>query len=188
MFSTAIIFDRRGQAADGKKEGNLEVRVTIDRKSYYISTGMRVLQKHWAGAVVVRPDADALNNRLGIIVRRVNEKMNEFIEKRKPIDVDAIKRYIYNGTKADNGGSMLEWMKKHPDTLLVVTADHQTGGLSITNANRKTGMVTGKFTTFRHSGVAVPVFAAGVGAERFTGVRENTALAPKIYQAAGMKP
>ena len=74
---------------------------------------MRVLQKHWAGAVVVRPDADALNNRLGIIVRRVNEKMNEFIEKRKPIDVDAIKRYIYNGTKADNGGSMLEWMKKH---------------------------------------------------------------------------
>ncbi len=85
-------------------------------------------------------------------------------------------------------GVVLEWMKKHPDTLLVVTADHQTGGLSITNANRETGMVTGKFSTYRHSGVAVPVYAAGVGAERFTGVRENTDLAPKIYQAAGMKP
>ncbi len=85
-------------------------------------------------------------------------------------------------------GVVLEWMKKHPDTLLVVTADHQTGGLSIPNANRETGMVTGDFSTYRHSGVAVPVYAAGVGAERFTGVRENTALAPKIYQAAGMKP
>ena len=83
-------------------------------------------------------------------------------------------------------GVVLEWMKNHPDTLLVVTADHQTGGLSITNANRETGMVKGEYTTFQHSGVAVPVYAAGVGAERFTGVRENTALAPEIYQAAGM--
>ena len=85
-------------------------------------------------------------------------------------------------------GVVLEWMRKHPDTLLVVTADHQTGGLSITNANRETGMVKGEFTTFRHSGVAVPVYAAGVGAARFTGVRENTSLAPEIYQSAGIAP
>ena len=101
------------------KPGSLDVRVTIDRKSYYISTGIRVLAKHWAGAVVVRPDADELNNRLGIIVKRVNEKMNEFIEKRQPIDVDAIKRYIYDGTKSDTGGSMIEWMKKQVPMLQV---------------------------------------------------------------------
>ena len=58
MFSTAIIFDRRGTAGT-KKEGMLEVRLTVDRKSYYISTGIKVLSKHWAGAVVGRPDADA---------------------------------------------------------------------------------------------------------------------------------
>ena len=85
-------------------------------------------------------------------------------------------------------GVVLEWMQKHPDTLLLVTADHQTGGLSLTDANRETGRVKGKFSTYRHSGVAVPVYAAGAGAGRFTGVRENTALAPEICRAAGMKP
>ena len=118
MFSVAIIRDWRKTAGEGKP-GSLDVRVTIDRKSYYVSTGIRVLAKHWAGAVVVRPDADELNNRLGIIVKRVNEKMNEFIEKRQTIDVNAIKRYIYDGTKSDNGGSMLEWMKKQVPMLQV---------------------------------------------------------------------
>lgn len=118
MFSVAIIRDWRKKAEEGKP-GGLDVRVTVDRKSYYISTGIRVLSKHWAGAVVVRPDADELNNRLGIIVKRVNEKMNEFIEKRQPIDVDAIKRYIYDGTRTDTGDSMLEWMKKQIPMLQV---------------------------------------------------------------------
>ena len=109
------------------------------------------------------------------------------------IDVEAhsnnLKKVIQETLDFDRAvGVVLEWMKKHPDTLLVVTADHQTGGLSITGADHKTGMVKGEFTTFRHSGVAVPVYAAGVGAARFTGVRENTALAPEIYRAAGMKP
>ena len=111
-YSTSIIFDRKKQA-EGTKEGALEVRVTIDRKSYYISTGMRVLNKHWAGAVVVRPDADALNNRLRIIVARVNEKVNEFIDQRRPIDVAVIKEYIYDGTSTtDKGDRLLEWMNR----------------------------------------------------------------------------
>lgn len=118
MFSVAIIRDWRKTAGEGKP-GSLDVRVTIDRKSYYISTGIRVLAKHWADAVVVRPDADELNNRLGIIVKRVNEKMNEFIEKRQPINVEVIKQYIYDGTKTDTGGSMLEWMKKQVPMLQV---------------------------------------------------------------------
>ena len=112
MFSTAIVFDRRKQATRDK-EGTLEVRVTIERKSYWISTGVRVLRKHWAGAVVVRPDADALNNRLGIIVRRVNEKVNEYIEARKPIDVAVIRDYIYGGTQTDkNKNGLYDWIDK----------------------------------------------------------------------------
>lgn len=85
-------------------------------------------------------------------------------------------------------GVVLKWMKTHPDTLLVVTADHQTGGLALPGGNKEKGEVQGKFTTFDHSGVAVPVYAAGPGAARFTGVQENTALAPKIRAAAGMHP
>ncbi len=85
-------------------------------------------------------------------------------------------------------GVVLRWMQKHNDTLLVVTADHQTGGLSILGGDTGKGKVEGHFSTFRHSGVAVPVYAAGCGAAAFTGVQDNTALAPKIRRAAGVKP
>lgn len=111
MFSTAIVFDRRGKAGT-KNEGALEVRITVERKSYYINTGIKVLSKHWAGAIVGRPDADALNNRLGIVVRRVNEKMNEFIEQRRPISVETIKAFIYDGTSSKGQHSgMMAWFE-----------------------------------------------------------------------------
>lgn len=110
MYSTAIIYDRKKQAK-GDSDGTLEVRITHARKSYYINTGMRVKQRHWAGAIVNRPDADALNNRLGIVVRRVNEKVNDFIEHRKPIDIDAIKQYIYSGTNGGDSDAFLTWVK-----------------------------------------------------------------------------
>ncbi len=83
-------------------------------------------------------------------------------------------------------GVVLRWMQKHPDTLLVVTADHQTGGLSILGGNKEKNEVKGNFCTHSHSGVAVPVYAAGAGAAAFTGVQENTALSRKIREAAGL--
>lgn len=117
MFSIAVIRDWRKQAGDDKP-GSLDVRVTIDRKSYYISTGIKVLAKHWAGQVVVRPDADALNQRLGIIVRRVNEKVNECLEARQPINVNVIRAHIYTGTSVEGRqAEMLEWIGKQVPKL-----------------------------------------------------------------------
>lgn len=125
MIKTAVIFDRKKQSGSDK-DGALEVRVTYERKSYYIYTGMRVRAKHWAGAVVNRPDADALNNRLRIIVARVNEKANDFIEHRRPIDMTAIKEYIYDGTKVDGKEDrMLAWM------------DDQVGQLNVCSGTRR---------------------------------------------------
>ena len=119
MFSTSIIYDRKKQA-EGDKEGTLEVRITVDRKSYYINTGVRVQRKHWAGAIVKRPDADALNNRLGIIVRRVNEKVNEFIEAQRPIDIEAIRTYIYTGSSVNvDKNGLIVWIEKEIPMLNV---------------------------------------------------------------------
>lgn len=119
MFSTSIIYDRKKQA-EGDKEGTLEVRITVDRKSYYINTGVRLMRKHWAGAVVKRPDADALNNRLGIIVRRVNEKVNEFLEAQRPIDIEAIRTYIYTGSSVNvDKNGLIVWIEKEIPMLNV---------------------------------------------------------------------
>ena len=119
MYSTSIIFDRK-KKAEGDKEGALEVRITVDRKSYYINTGVRVQRKQWAGTVIRRADADALNSRLAIIVRRVNEKVNEFIDKQQPLDMNAVKSYIYAGSSAvvDRNG-LLAWIEKEIPLLNV---------------------------------------------------------------------
>ena len=119
MYSTSIIFDRK-KRAEGDKEGALEVRITVDRKSYYINTGVRVQRKQWAGTVIRRADADALNNRLAIIVRRVNEKVNEFMDKQQPLDMNAVKSYIYSGSSAavDHNG-LLAWIEKEIPLLNV---------------------------------------------------------------------
>ena len=76
-----------------------------------------------------------------------------------------------------------DYADTHPGTLVVVTADHETGGLTIVNGNRSFDLhdhqVDYAWTTGGHTGGMVPIFAYGTGAENFSGVFENTDL-PKI--------
>jgi Alkaline phosphatase len=77
-------------------------------------------------------------------------------------------------------GRAIEYARKDGNTLVIVVADHETGGLSITGGSLKTGKVEGKFSTGRHTAVMVPIYAYGKGAEKFTGVMENTDIFYKI--------
>lgn len=76
-----------------------------------------------------------------------------------------------------------DYADKNPGTLVVVTADHGTGGLTIVNGNRTFDLydhqVDYAWTTGGHTGEMVPIFAYGTGAENFTGVLENTDI-PRI--------
>lgn len=77
-------------------------------------------------------------------------------------------------------GKALEFASRNRETLVIVTADHETGGMSITDGNLYTGMVKGGFTSTGHTAVMVPVFAFGPGAQEFTGIMENTDLHKKM--------
>jgi len=79
----------------------------------------------------------------------------------------------------------LEFAKNDGKTLVVVTADHECGGFGLNGGNFENGTVEGAFTTDGHTGVMVPVFAFGPGAEEFIGIYENTALFDKFLQAYG---
>jgi len=69
-----------------------------------------------------------------------------------------------------------DFAKRDGKTLIVVTADHETGGMSITGGNLAKREVKAEFSFTGHSGVMVPVFAFGPGAVEFTGIQENTDL------------
>lgn len=84
-------------------------------------------------------------------------------------------------------GKALDFAERDGRTLVIVTADHETGGLTLTGGNMQTGEVTGRFSTDGHTGVMVPVFAYGPGAEYFTGIDENTSFFSKIIKVMRLK-
>lgn len=77
-------------------------------------------------------------------------------------------------------GAVYEWAARDGETLVIVTADHETGGLTLLDGDLKEGRIVCKFSTGEHSGVMVPVYAFGPGAGEFTGVYENTDIFHKI--------
>lgn len=82
-------------------------------------------------------------------------------------------------------GKALEFAANDKETLIIVTADHETGGMALVGGNIKNGMVKGAFPTGDHTATMVPVFAYGPGAENFTGIMENTDIAKKIMKLMG---
>ena len=82
-------------------------------------------------------------------------------------------------------GAALDFAKKDGNTLVIVTADHETGGFALVNGSIQEKKVYGQFVTKRHTGVMVPVFAYGVGAEAFMGIYENTEIYVKMKTLFG---
>jgi alkaline phosphatase len=82
-------------------------------------------------------------------------------------------------------GVALRFATKNKETLVIVTADHETGGMTLTNGDYATGKVSAKFTGGSHTGVVVPVYAFGPGADQFTGFMENIDIQKKMCKLLG---
>ncbi|MFM6937356.1 MAG: alkaline phosphatase [Aquirufa sp.] len=80
-------------------------------------------------------------------------------------------------------GYVLEFARKNKETLVIVTADHETGGMALMGGDMKTGEVKAAFTTKGHTGQMIPVFAFGPGAENFAGIYHNYDLFTKMRDA-----
>lgn len=77
-------------------------------------------------------------------------------------------------------GAAMKFADEDGHTLVIVTADHETGGLSLLDGNFSKGYVEGHFSTNDHTSVMVPVFAYGPHSLDFRGVYENTEIFAKI--------
>jgi alkaline phosphatase len=76
----------------------------------------------------------------------------------------------------------LDFAEKDGQTLVVITADHETGGYAINKGSTLDSLVT-QFTTDYHTADLIPVFAFGPGAAEFGGIYENTAIFDKMMKA-----
>lgn len=84
-------------------------------------------------------------------------------------------------------GEALKFAEKDGNTLVIVTADHETGGFGVKGGSDVTGEVKGVFSSSGHTATMVPVFAYGPGAENFRGIYQNNELFSKMLEAYGIK-
>jgi alkaline phosphatase len=80
-------------------------------------------------------------------------------------------------------GEAMKFADNNKETLIIITADHETGGLSLIGGDISKGYVHGNFSTIDHTAVMVPVFAYGPGSDLFRGVYQNTEIFYKILEA-----
>ncbi|RXK46795.1 alkaline phosphatase [Aquirufa rosea] len=77
----------------------------------------------------------------------------------------------------------LNFAEKDKETLVVITADHETGGMALLGGDMAKGEIKASFITKGHTGQMVPVFAFGPGSEAFQGIYPNTAIFDKMKAA-----
>ena len=142
MIKTAIIYNHRGRfGKDGA--GLIEVRVTVGRRSYYINTGVSVRPREWKfNRIVNRLDAEELNERVAIMLSRVDGVINEHLKNGTEADIDfnEVRQLVKSPDKrrsVEDADDMLAWMEceigrlghskgtlSHYKTLLVRLAEY----------------------------------------------------------------
>ncbi len=91
-------------------------------------------------------------------------------------------------------GAVFDFAEKDGNTLVIVTADHETGGFTLSSEVKEVpfkgqqsdyNSIVPTFSTGGHSATMVPVLAFGPGAEKFTGIYQNTEIYTKMMELVG---
>ena len=83
-------------------------------------------------------------------------------------------------------GLALDFAKEHPGTLVLVTADHETGGFAVTSGTPEGERVNYGWLSTGHTAAMVPIYAFGPGAEQFTGTLQITEIPLRLAQLMGI--
>ncbi|MCC5936178.1 MAG: alkaline phosphatase [Lunatimonas sp.] len=134
--------------------------------------------------------------RKGFLKNALSASLSHFSQKDAPFFLMVEGAYIDSGGHANHAETVVEegidfdeavaealrFADENGETLVIVTADHETGGITLPQGNIQRGQVELEFSTQDHTGIPVPVFAYGPHANSFQGVYENTAIFHKILE------
>ncbi len=91
--------------------------------------------------------------------------------------INAIERNIFETIEFNNTvQTVYDWARGRSDTLILVTADHETGGLTVLQNNGQGVFPTVSWSTTAHTNANVPIYARGENAYLVSGVMDNTDL------------
>ena len=187
-----------------KREDGLNLIDSLDKRDFQIAYTMDELRKIKAGKVaglLFEQHPDPMPNR-GNFLEEASLKAIDLLKKNKQGFFLMIEGSQIDWGAHDNDfekvknemldfdatiGKVLNFAKKDKQTLVIITSDHETGGLTIPKGDMLDRTMKPKFSTGNHTGVPVPVFAFGPGADQFIGFMENTAFKGKIEKLLKLK-
>ncbi|MBX2894680.1 MAG: alkaline phosphatase [Cyclobacteriaceae bacterium] len=187
-----------------ERKDNRNLLDTLKKQGYTVATRFAALDTITNSKFVILDNETVLPIQKGrgeILSRSLNKSLQVFSGKGKKFFIMVEGAQIDWGGHANNLGYIvtevldfdktaaeaMKYVDADDDTLLIITADHETGGLSLIDGDLKTGFVQSGFSTTDHSGIPVPVFAYGPGADLFKGVYPNTHIFVKIKQLLDKK-
>jgi alkaline phosphatase len=116
-------------------------------------------------------------NPAGFFLMVENEETDTQAHHNEPYDVIAAEMLDLDASIRE----AVAYRERHPETLIVVTGDHETGGLSV--LQDKDGAPELRYTTGGHSAAMLPLFAVGPGAEQFDGMLANDEVGKLLIAA-----
>ena len=185
-----------GAAHFNKRKDSLNMPALLKEKGYAFSTQFEDIDTIGSKKFVLLPAAAELsmiNGRKEFLTRSLQKTIktlgNRFFIMAEGAQIDygghanKVPYVVTEMMDFDKAiGEAMKFADEDGHTLVIVTADHETGGLSLLDGDISKGYVDGNFSTNDHSAVMVPVFAYGPHSLEFRGVYENTAIFEKIMK------
>ena len=183
--------DNRNIAEELKQKGfqmyNDSNLVDVDATKYIYTLAPNIMKvmRHGRGDFLKRASIQATKN--------LNKNKNGYLLMVEGSQIDwggHENSYKYMATELwdfnETINAVLDMAEKDKDMLVIVTADHETGGLTLNEADDRLDF-RAKFSTKDHTGIMVPVFAYGAGAQEFSGMYENTEIFYKLVKLLNLK-
>ena len=126
---------------------------------------------------------DSLGSKNGGFVALIESELTDGAGHKNSISgvVDAVREF-------DEAVALtVRWAEERGDTLVLVTADHDTGGLGIVAGAYDDGVAEVRWASNMHTGQWVPLFAFGPCAGQFNGVIDNTDIGVLIAKLLGIE-
>ena len=198
-----ILIGSNTKAFENRSDGK-NLFESLKQKGYTVSQDLKTMDTISNSRFVVIDNiagASIANGRGDFLSKAVTKSLSSLTKDGKPFFMMTEGAQIDHGGHANDVtyvvqemldfdkavGEAIKFIDSNSETLLIITADHETGGLSLIGGDISKGNVMGNFGTSDHTSVMVPVFSYGPGSDLFRGVFPNTAIHDKIAELLGLK-
>ncbi|MBS1597371.1 MAG: alkaline phosphatase [Bacteroidetes bacterium] len=188
----------------GNSSFNTDLKNLLEKNNYHIVSALDSVSdasnEKWL-VMDSKADLSMLNGRGDWLQRAFTKTLNILSRNQSGFFIMAEGAQVDHGGHANNlpyvvtevldfdelAGKAMQFADANPETLVIITADHETGGLTLHDGDYKKGYINGQFSTNGHTALPVPVFAYGPQSQLFCGVYENTEIFVKILEAMKIK-